>query len=191
MILSLIVSLLVNSRYRFLFLERFIRLLYVFKYSIFMKKIYFLIILIFLSNCSLNKLNKSHGNVNLNKKIERLTINHTNKNDVINILGPPSTKSEFDENKWYFIERRLTSTSMFTLGREKLEANNILILEFDNTGMLLSKNLYDKNRMQELEFSKNKTLVDYQNKNIFYNIMSSVRQKIQAPIKKSVKKNRN
>ncbi len=144
-----------------------------------------------LANCTLNKVNKSHGNVNLNKKMAKLNINQTNKNDVINILGAPSTKSDFNDNKWFFIERRLTNTSMLTLGREKLEVNNILILEFDNNGILASKIIYDQKKMKDLEFSKNTTTVDYKKKNLFYNIMSSVRQKIQAPIKKSLKKRRN
>tara|TARA_Y100000590_G_scaffold168927_1_gene193195 strand:- start:1797 stop:2270 length:474 start_codon:yes stop_codon:yes gene_type:complete len=155
-----------------------------------MKKIYYILVLILLTNCSLNKVNKSHGNVNLNKKIEKLNINITNKNDVITILGPPSTKSEFEDNKWFFIERRMTNTSMLTLGREKLEANNVLILEFDNNGILASKKIYDKEKMQDLKFSENSVIVDYEKKNIFFNIMSSVRQKIQAPIKKSLKKKR-
>tara|TARA_Y100001970_G_scaffold285072_1_gene403856 strand:+ start:4688 stop:5161 length:474 start_codon:yes stop_codon:yes gene_type:complete len=155
-----------------------------------MKKIYYILILLILSNCNLNKVNKSHGTVNLNKKMAKLNIYQSNKNDVIKIIGAPSTKSEFDDNKWYFIERRMTNTSMLTLGREKLEVNNVLILEFDSNGILASKKIYDKQKMQELEFSKNSVTVDYQKKNIIYNIMSSVRQKIQAPIKKSLKKKR-
>ena len=119
-----------------------------------------------------------------------LNINETNKNDVINLLGPPSTMSEFDSNKWFFIERRMSNTSMFTLGREKLEVNNVLVLEFDSVGILASKKIYDKNKMQKLKFSEDSITVDYEKKNIFYNIMSSVRQKIQAPIKKTLKKRR-
>ncbi len=121
----------------------------------------------------------------------KINVSQTNKNDVLEIFGAPSTKSEFNDNKWYFIERRMTNTSMLTLGREKLEVNNILVLEFDNEGILASKKIYDKEKMQDLEFSEESVSIDYAKKNIFYNIMSSVRQKIQAPIKKSLKKRRN
>ena len=161
-----------------------------FKYSIFLKKIYFILILILLSNCSLNKVNKSHGTVNLNKKMAKLNISQTNKNDVIFIMGAPSTKSEFNDNKWFFIERRITNTSMFTLGREKLVVNNVLILEFDDNGILASKEIFDKKKMKNIKFSENSVSVDYEKRNVCYNIMSSVRQKIQAPIKKSLKKRR-
>ncbi len=120
----------------------------------------------------------------------KLYISKTNKNDVIKILGSPSTKSQFNENKWFFIERKVTNSSMIKLGKDKLEANNILILEFDNNGILASKKIYDKKQMQDLKFSENIVTYDYENKSLFFNIMSSVRQKIQAPIKKRIKKDR-
>ena len=44
--------------------------------------------------------------------------------------------------------------------------------------------------MQDLKFSENIVTYDYENKSLFFNIMSSVRQKIQAPIKKRIKKDR-
>ena len=122
--------------------------------------------------------------------MSKLNISETNKNDVIKILGAPSTKSEFNENKWFFIERKITNSSMIKLGKEKVEVNNVLILEFDNNGILASKRIYDKKQMQDLKFSENSVTYDYENKSLFYNIMSSVRQKIQAPIKKRIKKDR-
>ena len=78
--------------------------------------------------------------------MSKLNISETNKNDVIKILGAPSTKSEFNENKWFFIERKITNSSMIKLGKEKVEVNNVLILEFDNNGILASKRIYDKNK---------------------------------------------
>ena len=57
-------------------------------------KNYFILIVIFLfiSNCTLNKVIKHHGVHFLEKKNEKLIIGKTNKNDIIEILGPPSTK---------------------------------------------------------------------------------------------------
>ena len=78
--------------------------------------------------------------------MSKLNISETNKNDVIKILGAPSTKSEFNENKWFFIEKKVTNSSMIKLGKDKLESNNILILEFDNRGILTSKKIYDKKK---------------------------------------------
>ena len=52
--------------------------------------------------------------------MSKLNISETNKNDVIKILGAPSTKSEFNENKWFFIERKITNSSMIKHGKEKV-----------------------------------------------------------------------
>ena len=52
----------------------------------------------FISNCSFNKVVNHHGVHFLEKKYSKLTVNKTNKNDILNILGEPSTKSSFDNN---------------------------------------------------------------------------------------------
>ena len=65
-----------------------------------MKKLIFFIILIGLTNCKLNEVNKTHGSLNLDKKHKKLELNVSNKNDIVILLGPPSTVSQFDNNKW-------------------------------------------------------------------------------------------
>ena len=65
-----------------------------------MNKILFIIIAFFIANCSLNKVVKHHGVPFLEKKQEKLTLNTSNKNDIIKLLGPPSTKSTFDNDLW-------------------------------------------------------------------------------------------
>lgn len=156
-----------------------------------MKIILIFIILILLPNCSINDINKTHGSINLNKKIKKIEIDVTNKNDVFKILGPPSTTSEFDGNKWFFIEKRITNTSIRTLGREKLVSNNVLVLEFNSLGIVSNKYILDKNKMNDLKFSKNTTETDVFKKDFLYNVMSSLRQKVNNPLKKSINKGKN
>ena len=78
------------------------------------KKIVLTILVIFISNCSLNKVVKHHGVHFLDKKQENLVLNSTNKNDILNKLGPPSTESTFDNDIWIYIERKETKTSITT-----------------------------------------------------------------------------
>ena len=62
-----------------------------------MKKIlYTIIVFIILSNCSFKPVVKHHGVPSLNKKQNILIANVTNKNDIIKVLGYPSTKSKFE-----------------------------------------------------------------------------------------------
>ena len=103
-----------------------------------MKKI-LILTLIFLASCSLNKVIQHHGVHNLEKKQAKLKINSTNKNDILNKLGPPSTQSTFDNDIWIYIERKETKTSMVTLGRRKLVLNNVLVLEINDYGILQKK----------------------------------------------------
>ena len=151
-----------------------------------MKKLIFFIILIGLTNCKLNEVNKTHGSLNLDKKHEKLELNVSNKNDIVILLGPPSTVSQFDNNKWYYIERKVTNTSVITLGKEKVLKNNVLVLELDKNGILTTKEFLKFEDMKDIKFSKNTTDSNIVNKNFLYNFFNSVRQKINEPIKKSV-----
>ena len=58
-------------------------------------RILLLVIFLFVVNCNFNKIVDSHGSHYLEKKQKKLTINTSNKNDIISLLGPPSTKSKF------------------------------------------------------------------------------------------------
>ena len=149
-----------------------------------MKKIHIIIILIFLSSCSFNKVVKHHGVHNLNKKQTKLKINYSNKNDIIRLIGPPSTKSTFDNDIFIYIERKTTGSKVTKLGKKKLLTNNVLILELDNKGILLSKKFYDKNDMQKIKFDKDFTQTNYSKQSFVYNFLYSLRQKIEDPLGK-------
>ena len=153
-----------------------------------MKKLLFFIILIGLTNCKLSEGNKTHGSLNLDKKHKKLELNVSNKNDIVILLGPPSTVSQFDNNKWYYIERKVTNTSVITLGKEKVLKNNVLVLELDKNGILTTKEFLKFEDMKDIKFSKNTTDSNIVNKNFLYNFFNSVRQKINEPIKKSIQK---
>ena len=124
----------------------------------------------------------------LDKKQEKLFINATNKNDIIEILGPPSTKSTFNNDVWIYIERKTSKGSLLTFGRNKLITNNILILEINNRGLLAKKDFLDINDMNELKFSKDTTEIVYSKKSFIYDFLSSMRQKINDPLGKRKEK---
>ena len=62
----------------------------------------FLLILfcLFITNCTTNKVVKNHGTLSLEKKYNKIIASKSNRNNVIEILGPPSTESSFDDNIW-------------------------------------------------------------------------------------------
>ena len=153
-----------------------------------MKKL-LLLTLIFLSSCSLDKVVQHHGVHNLEKKQAKLKINYTNKNDIIKLIGPPSTKSSFDNDIYIYLERKTSSSRLTRLGKKRLIKNDVLVLEIDNTGILLSKKFYNKDDMNEIKFDENVTGVNYSKRSFIYNFLSSIRQKIDDPLGKKRIKN--
>ena len=150
-----------------------------------MKKFYIIILsLLFISNCSLNKVIKHHGVNYLDIKEKKLIINQTNKNDILKILGPPSTKGIFDTNIYIYIERKTSSSKLRKLGKEKLLVNNVLIVEIDNKGILVSKDFLNKEKINEMNFSSNITEKKYSKKSFIYSFLNTMRQKINDPLGK-------
>ena len=147
-----------------------------------MKKFYF-IIFIFIINCSGNKVTNYHGSKSLETKFDRIIINKSNKNDLIKIIGSPSIISEFNQNKWIYIERLKTNQSVLKFGRQKIEKNNVIIVKFNNLGILESKELLDINDMNNLKYLKAQTEKDFTNSGVLYGVFSSLREKINAPLK--------
>ena len=152
-----------------------------------MNKIYYIIIFLFISHCSFNKAITHHGVNLLEKKQEKLFLKTTNKNDIVKLLGPPSTKSTFDNDIWIYIERKTTTKKLFKLAREKVLVNNVLVLEIDNYGLLTKKEFYNMEKMNKLDFSKKETTVKYTKKSFVYDFMSSMRQKLNDPLGKRKK----
>tara|TARA_B100000989_G_scaffold237024_1_gene183922 strand:- start:602 stop:1057 length:456 start_codon:yes stop_codon:yes gene_type:complete len=151
-----------------------------------MKKL-ILIIFIFIISCSANKLSNFHGSKSLEKKFSSIEKNKSNKNDLIKIIGQPSTISDFNTNKWFYIERLKKNQSLFKLGRQKIKKNNILVVEFDNKGILTTKKLLNLNDMKDVKYFKEITEKEFEQDNIIYNVFTSLREKINAPARNRTK----
>ena len=154
-----------------------------------MKKILLLLFIFLLSQCSLNKVILHNGVHNLEKKQTKLKVNYSNKNDIISIIGPPSTKSTFDTDVYIYIEKKTSSSKLTKLGKKKLLANNVLVLEINKNGILQDKKFYNIEDMQKINFDENITSVNYSKKSFIYNFLSSLREKIDDPLNKKRIKN--
>ena len=143
-----------------------------------------IIIIFFITACTSNKVTKNHGFISLDNKLENIIINKSNKNDIIKYIGYPSSISEFNSNKWFYIERQQKNQSLFKLGIKKLSKNNILIIEFNNKGLVQNKKLVNLNDMNKLKYVKKVTTKDFEQSNTLYNIFSSFREKVNAPSRK-------
>ena len=154
-----------------------------------MNKLLYIILLPFIvSNCSFKPVVKHHGVPFLEKKQEKLIVNESNKNDITNILGNPSTRSKFDTDVWIYIERKQTQSSIKNLGRMKIFKNDVLVLQLDNYGILKKKEFYNKDDMQNIKVVEATTEAGFKRNSFIYDFMSSMRQKINDPLGQRAKK---
>jgi outer membrane protein assembly factor BamE (lipoprotein component of BamABCDE complex) len=152
------------------------------------KILYIIFLSIIVSNCTFKKVSRHHGVPFLEKKQSTLIINKTNKNDIMKILGNPSTKSMFDNDVWIYIERKQTQSQLSNLGKMKIYKNDVLVLEIDKFGILKKKEFYNKDDMKDLKLVKSTTETGFKRDAFLYNFMSSMRQKINDPLNKRVEK---
>ena len=117
-------------------------------------------------------------------KYKEIKVNVSNKNDLLQIIGPPSTISDFDENKWFYFERLKTNQSLIKLGNQVIKKNNILVVELNKKGILKNKYLLDLNNMNDVNYLKSITSKDFKNKsNMITGLLISFREKINAPMR--------
>ena len=144
------------------------------------KVLYIIFIFLTATSCSLKPIDNYHGVAFLEKKQTELSINKSNKNDIIKILGAPSTESILENDLWIYIENRKSKSSLFKLGKEITVSNNVLVLEIDKKGILKNKKFYNIDDQNELLFSDDKTLMSDKD-GFVYGVISSFKQKIDSP----------
>ena len=144
-------------------------------------KILLIILTLFLSNCKLNKIVNHHGIHNLESKSNELLINKSNINDIKKVLGPPSSTSYFNNDVLIYLERKTSNSKLLKLGKRRLIANNVLLLEIDKRGMLVSKELLKKEDINRLKLSEKKTNVNKERVSFLVRALSNVIDKVDDP----------
>ena len=150
--------------------------------------LYIIFICFIVANCSFKPVVKHHGVPFLEKKQSSLEINVSNKNDIIKLLGTPSTVSSFDNDLWIYIERKQTQSKLKNLGKMKIFKNDVLILEIDKYGLLKNKTFYNKDDMNQIKIVESTTESGFEKKTFIYDFLSSMRQKINDPLGQRAKK---
>ena len=147
-------------------------------------KIFLIILTIFITGCKLNKVVNHHGIHNLEAKSQELLINQTNINQIKSLLGPPSSKSYFDEDILIYVERKTSNSKLLKLGKKKLIASNVLLLEIDNRGMLINKEFLNQDDLNKLKFTNKTTKTIADQESFVSRALSGVITKIDDPLGK-------
>ena len=84
-------------------------------------------------------------------------------------------KSINDENEWIFIERTLTKGEFHKLGRNIIKESNILVLKFNEYG-ILKKLFLTKDDINKLAFSDSETLNELSQKSFVVKIFDEFKR---------------
>ena len=152
--------------------------------------VYLLFVLLTITNCSLNPVINHHGVHNLDLKQSKIIIGVTNKNDLIKIIGPPMIKSYIDENVLIYIEKKTSSSKLSKFGKQKLLVNDVLVLNFDNKGILINKLLLSKEEMNNISFEEKITGMNISKKSFIIQALQTIRTSIDDPLGKKRIKNK-
>ena len=144
------------------------------------KVIYLFFVILIATSCSLKPVDNYHGVAFLEEKQKELLINTSNKNDILKILGAPSTESIIEDDLWIYIENRKSRSSLLKLGKGVVVTNNVLVLEINKKGLLKNKKFYNIDDQNEIQFNKDTTKMSEKD-SFVYGVISSLRQKIDSP----------
>ena len=136
------------------------------------------LVLFLLSNCQLKEPINSHGINFLKNRSEKIIVKETNKNDVINILGNPHTKSIDNDNLWFYFDRKKSGGSVMNFKDKNILENNVLILSFDNYGIVINKEFFTKEDMKKIAYSEMNTQNPVSQQSFVTKFLQSVRQKM-------------
>ena len=124
-------------------------------------KIIFAILFFQLNSCGL-KVVENHGQIyEKNTNFKDLQVGKTTKNEIVELLGSPSTTSNFDdEQSWIYISSEFKK---FVFLDGSNTDQKILILSF-NQNTLKNKELLSKNDINNIEYEE--TLTDSRGKKV-------------------------
>ena len=137
-----------------------------------------ILFLIILNACQLQEPTKNHGILFLENRANKIKINKNNKNDVIKLIGQPHTMSMHDGESWIYIERVLSKGSYHKLGKNVLKTNNVLVLTFNKYGILIDKNLLNKNDINKMKFTKKFTENNLSKRSFVQSFLASIKAKM-------------
>ena len=85
-----------------------------------------MVFLIMLQSCS----NKTiiTGNLPDPDLLANIEVGQVSKNEVLELLGSPSTKATFNDNDWYYVSEKISTRAFF---HHKVINRKVLIIQFD------------------------------------------------------------
>lgn len=116
--------------------------------NILYKCLIYMLIIFLVNNCSGRISN--HGVLNIEKHITSIVNDKLEKAEIEALLGPPSTISAFEFNKWYYINNTMKHMAFYKPEIIKLTVYEII---FNKENQAIKINTYDQENLNEISFN--------------------------------------
>ena len=116
--------------------------------NILYKCLIYMLIIFLINNCSGRISN--HGVLNIEKHITSIVNDKLEKAEIEALLGPPSTISAFEFNKWYYINNTIKHMAFYKPEIIKLTVYEII---FNKENQAIKINTYDQENLNEISFN--------------------------------------
>ena len=116
--------------------------------NILYKCLIYMLIIFLVNNCSGRISN--HGVLNIEKHITSIVNDKLEKAEIEALLGPPSTISAFEFNKWYYINNTIKHMAFYKPEIIKLNVYEII---FNKENQAIKINTYDLENLNEISFN--------------------------------------
>ncbi len=90
----------------------------------------------------------THGDLPDQEVVEGIQLGVHSQEDVLGMLGSPSTVSTFEDNRWYYIGSRSETVAFFE--PDVLE-RNVLVVSFSEDGRVDEKKVYTLNDSRDVD----------------------------------------
>jgi len=138
--------------------------------------LYFLIFILFATSCSGRVSN--HGTLNIEKIINSVVERKLEKAEIEALLGPPTTTSAFEFNKWYYIKSSLLHKAFY---KPELVDHIVYEIIFNKQNEAIKINTYKKDDLNKISYNEDITETKGNEKSIVQQIFKDI-------LKSSVKK---
>ncbi|MFO1242770.1 MAG: outer membrane protein assembly factor BamE [Rickettsiales bacterium] len=96
----------------------------------------------------------NRGHVAAESRIGEIKPNQSNKNDVLNALGSPSTTSSFGDEEWYYISMRKETVAFLD---SDIDKQDVIRITFDQDGMVKSVDHFGKKDSKQIAIDDERT----------------------------------
>jgi len=135
----------------------------------FYKYLIFSLLLSSLNSCSGRISN--HGALNIENKINTILERKLEKAEVEALLGPPSTVSAFEFNKWYYINNTMKH---FAFYKSEIVSHKVYEIIFNSENQAIKINSYNEKNLNNITYNEDYTDTRGNQKSLLQNILKGV-----------------